>query len=175
MEEATNNTATQEKKSPQRERKAFLFRASFLDAIDCFSEEEKGKIAMKIIQYGLDITEGVILTEQEEQKKIDMVLIPIKERIDIQKRRYKNKLRINQVIDRIRKVSPAEGKEAITILKRLFVKAGNTDILDIDEAIKFVLPQRVLTQIPQNTLNGNQQPNNTPRRSRGEGLTRQIF
>ena len=69
MEEVINNTATQELKSPQRERKAFLFRASFLDAIDCFSEEEKGKIAMKIIQYGLDITEEVISQNRKSKKQ----------------------------------------------------------------------------------------------------------
>ncbi len=172
MEEATNNTATQVEKSPQRERKAFLFRASFLDAIDCFSEEKKGKIAMKIIQYGLDITEEVISPEQEEQKTIGMVLRPIKDKIDIQKRRYRNKQIINNYIAYIRKSPFADREEGIKALKRLFIKAGNQDILDIKAAIQFVLPQTIIQSIQKDKM---QQQNNTPRRSRGEGLTRQIF
>ena len=176
MEEATNNTATQELKSPQRERKAFLFRASFLDAIDCFSEEEKGKIAMKIIQYGLDITEEVISLEQEEQKTIGMVLRPIKDKIDIQKRRYRNKQTINDCIAYLRKFPFADREEGIKALKRLFIKAGNQDILDIKAAIQFVLPQTTIQSMQKIKIQQqNNTTNNTPRHSRGEGLTRQIF
>ena len=133
---------------------------------------------MKIIQYGLDITEEVISPEQEEQKTIDMVLRPIKDRIDIQKRRYRNKQTINNCIAYLRKFPFADREEGIKALKRLFIKAGSQDILDIQAAIQFVLPQTIIQSMQKIKMQQqNNTPNNTPtpRRSRGEGLTRQIF
>lgn len=172
MEEAINNTETQQDiKSPQKERKAFLFRASFLDTIDCFGEEEKGKIAMKIIQYGLDRTEENISSEQEEQKKIDMILRPIKDKIDIQKRRYRNEQTINNCITALRKYPCADREEGIKALKRLFTKARSQDILDVQVAIQSVLPQATVQSIQKAKM---QQQNNPPRRSRGEGFTNQF-
>ena len=70
-----------------------------------------------------------------------MILRPIKEKIDIQKRKYKNEQEINKCLDLLKKSPYADREEAIKALKRLFAKARSQNILDIQTAIQFVIPQ----------------------------------
>lgn len=177
MQESQREVETKKVRRSDEERNAFLFYASFLDAIDLLDEKIKGKIAMQIIQYGLGKTEETTHLEQEDKDKakIEMLLRHIKEKIDIQKRRYKNKQEINRYIDLLRQISPSQVQDSIKALRRLFVKAGRKDIQDINKEIKSVLPQKIFQAI-QNTNARIQQPNNYPIGiSRGAGFERDIF
>lgn len=176
MQEDQRDVETQKFRRSDDERNAFLFYASFLDAIDLLDERIKGKIAMQIIQYGLGKTEETAHSEKDDKDKakIEMFLRPIKEKIDTQKRRYKNKQEINKHIDLIRQILPsqAQAQDSIKALRRLFVKAGRKDIQDINKEIKSVLPQKIFQAI-QNANARIQQPNDYPTGiSRGAGFER---
>lgn len=177
MQEEHRDVEIQKVRRSDDERNAFLFYASFLDAIDLLDDKIKGKIAMQIIQYGLGKTEETAHSEQEDKAKIEMFLRPIKEKIDTQKRRYKNKQEINKHIDLIRQILPsqAQAQDSIKALRRLFVKAGRKDIQDINKEIKSVLPPKIFQAI-QNASARRQQSNDYPTGiSRGAGFEREIF
>lgn len=85
------------------EKRAFVFYASYLDVIEEFPEERRGKIAMALIEYGLDDCTAddslAILALNPEER---IVLSPIIEAVDVQKRRYVNKQMINGAINLVR-------------------------------------------------------------------------
>ncbi len=142
----------------QREKKAFLFRASTLDILQELPEERQGKIAMAIIEYGLDyncfFTEGAdiqYILSSTEHILFDSVLYDI----NVQKRRHYNKYLIHGAIVMIQTAivqceSKVEGDEKrneyidlINILEERYQDVTEHDERDLPGELSTLLPRTI--------------------------------
>ena len=135
-------------------KKAFLFHASYLDVMEEFPEDRRGKIAMALIDYGLgDYFNGdsLLLLSLNPEERI--VLNPIIETIDIQKRRYENKRMIDGAIKIIREQmietmdSDSENNNlnkyelAIEMLEQKLYEVTRHNLDIMPQEIELMLPQ----------------------------------
>lgn len=137
------------------EKRAFVFYASYLDVIEEFPEERRKKIAMALIEYGLDdCTAGdsiAILSLNPEER---IALSPVIEAVDVQKRRYVNKQMINGAINLVREkiietMDFASDNNNIVLEKYQYIIETLEQKLDgVTRHNLDILPQEIVQMIP---------------------------
>ena len=139
------------------EKKAFVFHASYLEVMEEFPEEKRGKMAMALIDYGLGNNydgESLMLLSLNPEERA--ALSPVIETIDTQKRRYENKKMLKgaikivreQIIEKMGSDSDnntglEKYEKTIELLEQMLneVKNHNLDILP--QEIEVMLPQEL--------------------------------
>ena len=129
---------------------SFLYYASNLTAIEELPMEIRGRANMAIIEYGAGkgIKNPFVIVDGAE---VDLrkYFRQIFDGIDTEKRRYENKMKINNTIQSLMRAyennmsgllqKSVEG--SIKALKKLAVDCNKHDVTDIDEHIEAVLPK----------------------------------
>lgn len=137
----------------QIEKKAFLFYASTFDILRELSDERQRKVALALIEYGLD--DCVYFPDYSDSLS---VLEPIEHmifhnaiyEISIQKRRYYNKNLIRGAIEAIQsefvngcRMSKDTYTKIIDILEEKYKYVTNHDELNVPEELSIILPEDV--------------------------------
>lgn len=118
-------------------KKAFLFYASNLDVLEQFPEEEAGRLALVIMEYGF--ADESFECSQDDRDLLHHVFIGI----DREKKRYKTGQTISDTITSVSNLTRARGftekeiEDALQNLKRLKAKAHRQDVTqgEINNAI----------------------------------------
>ncbi|MBD5547742.1 MAG: hypothetical protein HDQ97_10130 [Lachnospiraceae bacterium] len=142
----------------QVEKKAFLFYASTLDILKELPEERQGKIAMALIEYGLDDYNyfGEFSGTLSILQPLERILFrSVIYEISVQKRRYYNKNLIRGAIktfqDVIGRSSALDTKikdtyiDTINVLKEKYQYVIKHDERNIPEELSALLPEEVYT------------------------------
>lgn len=117
---------------------AFLLRGTTVEIIESLPDQQKGKVAMWIVKYGIT---GQC---EEYEKEYIPILRPIFSDIDVEKRRYENKKYINGKINRLETVIKSEKldertkecfERIIKALKKIYVDVRSHDISNVEEEI----------------------------------------
>lgn len=133
-----------------KENESFLYYGSNLTAIEKLPMEIREKVNMAIIEYGAgkEIRNPVVILDGAE---VDLrkFFRQIFDGIDTEKRRYENKMKINNTIQSLMRAyennmsgllqKSVEG--SIKALKKLAVDCNKHDVTDIDKHIEAVLPK----------------------------------
>lgn len=120
--------------------KAFRLRGTTVKIIESRPEEEQGKLAFWIIHY------GITREHMKYPKKYLPILRPIFSDIDVELRRYDNKIYINRKIEQIeryayfyntysKKENRAAYEQIIKGLRKLYVEVTKRDISNLEERI----------------------------------------
>ncbi len=112
------------------EKPAFLFYASNMDVISVYPEDEQRKIIMWILQYGFS---GEV---SDCPSDIQDVLTPIFGGIDVQRRRYRNILKISRQMAKMQRMTASLTDEIYTVplnkafaqYKKLMVLCQKSDV-----------------------------------------------
>lgn len=137
------------------EKRAFVFNASYLEVIEMFPEHRRGKIAMVLIEYGLgdylNVDSTVLPLEEDER----IVLEPIIESIDIQKKRYRNKKMIKGAIDIVNEeiinsMDSAPNNSDVLLEKyKLTIELLEQKLSEVTRHSLDIFPQEIELMIPQ--------------------------
>lgn len=109
---------------------AFLFYASNLDVLEQFPEEEAGRLALVIMEYGF--ADESYECSQDDKDLLHHIFIGI----DREKKRYKESQRLSQFMNKVSSLTGVQGiteKEveiALKNLKRLKARAHRQDVTD---------------------------------------------
>lgn len=141
-----------EKMPRQIEKKAFLFYASTLDILETLPEERQGKVALAIIEYGLDdynyfadFSGSLLILSPLERVIFRSVIYEI----SVQKRRYHNKQLIRGAIDTTQNVIATENLDdktkstyidIIKVLEERYKYVIKHDSRNVPEELKALLP-----------------------------------
>lgn len=140
----------------QIEKKAFLFYASTLDILKELPEKRQGKVAMALIEYGLDnynyfaeFSPSLSILDPVERIIFHSVIYEI----DVQKRRYYNKWLIQGAIKTIQNIiAPSENLDSktrdiyidlIQILEMKYKDAIKHDSRNIPSELAALLPNEI--------------------------------
>lgn len=144
-------------KMPRKiERKAFVFYASFLEALEKFPLERQKKIAMALIEYGLEdyydfgeFTGALSALEPLERLTFSSAIRDI----DVQRRRYHNKYLIKGAIETIQNVISQSSNlnkdikekyfEIIEILEQRYYEIMKNDERFLTEELMALLPEEI--------------------------------
>lgn len=141
------------------EKRAFVFNASYLDVIELFPESRRGKIATALIEYGLgDFFNGdsTVLPLEEDER---IVLEPIIESIDIQKKRYRTKKMIKGAIDIVNEEiinsmdSVPDNSNVLLEKYKRTIELLEQKLNEITRHSLDILPQEIELMIPQKLRN----------------------
>lgn len=140
----------------QIEKKAFLFYASTLDILETLSEKRQGKVAMALIEYGLDdynyfadFSGSLSILEPLERIIFRSVIYEI----SVQKRRYYNKQLIQGAINTVQNVISISDNldtktkdtyvDIIKVLEDRYKYAIKHDSRNVPEELSALLPDAI--------------------------------